>query len=83
MQVRAATKKKKNTSTSNDVCCVCKKSDDQTSAGTPWIQCTKCHRWIHQDCLSATPEDLQQFVQSEDWKCFICETVSDNEINHI
>ncbi|KAJ8375387.1 hypothetical protein SKAU_G00059670 [Synaphobranchus kaupii] len=35
---------------------------------TDWIQCDKCERWFHEQCLGMDTEDLEQ-AREDSWNC--------------
>ncbi|CAB1440599.1 unnamed protein product [Pleuronectes platessa] len=39
---------------------------------TDWIQCDRCSRWFHAQCLQMDTAQLQN-VQTADWKCCLCD----------
>ncbi|XP_047195831.1 jmjC domain-containing histone demethylation protein 1-like [Hippoglossus stenolepis] len=39
---------------------------------TDWIQCDRCSRWFHAQCLQMDTAQLQN-VQTADWNCCLCQ----------
>ena len=46
------------------ICPVCGKQEKK-DGGLPWIQCDRCHQWIHIRC-SNIPDTEQAFVHEEE-----------------
>ena len=52
----------------NDLCAICDGEEDEDEV---WVQCNRCHRWMHVDCIPNTVDTRGVYEEAYPFVCHL------------